>query len=190
MAARSFDDVIEAAVCTGTPADDSRVKDLYQRHWNELCRYVRSTFGVGPPDPEDVVQAAFTRYMALHDPQVVANPRAFLYATARNIVIDFNRHLKLTRRHASSDAQIAQSERVDEISPERVALARERAAVLTAAITSLPHRQRQPLILHRLHGLSYSEIAERLGSSKSDVKRQIERAMAAIEAALDAGDGR
>jgi RNA polymerase sigma factor (sigma-70 family) len=164
---------------------DARVQELYQRHWNELCRYVNATFGVGPPDPEDVAQTAFTRFMALDDPHVVANPRAFLYATARNIVLDFNRHYKLTRRHAASAAQESEDERVDEISPERIAIARERAQRLAAAIRALPRRQRQPLILNRLHGLSYSEIAQRIGSSKSDVKRQIERAMAAIEAAVD-----
>jgi RNA polymerase sigma factor (sigma-70 family) len=166
----------------------ARVQHLYRSYWSELCRYVRSKFGVGPLDPEDVAQAAFVRYIALRDPQLVANPRAFLYATARNIVVDFNRHLKLTRLHAVDSAQSSHGERVDAICPERIALARERAAVMTAAITGLPPRQRQALILNRIHGLSYSEVAARLGSSKSDIKRQIERAMAALELALGAVD--
>ncbi|MGH8176675.1 MAG: RNA polymerase sigma factor [Steroidobacter sp.] len=189
MAGGSFYGTFDAAGDHGAPACvNARVQELYRRHWSELCRYVNATFGVGPPDPEDVAQTAFTKFMALDDPHVVANPRAFLYATARNIVLDFNRHYKLTRSHATRTVQASEDGCVDEISPERIVIARERAQTLAAAIRGLPRQQRQPLILNRLHGLSYSEIAQRVGSSKSDVKRQIERAMAAIEAAVDAVD--
>jgi RNA polymerase sigma factor (sigma-70 family) len=67
-------------------------------------------------------------------------------------------------------------------------LARERAAALSAVIEKLPRRQRQALLLNRLHDMSYSEIAERIGSSKSDVRRLIVRALATIEAALEASE--
>lgn len=43
---------------------------LYEADWEELVRYVRRTFGRGPPGPEDVVQAAFADFGALarHNP--------------------------------------------------------------------------------------------------------------------------
>lgn len=164
--------------------DQTRLRLLYQRHWPELCRYIRATFGSGPPDPQDVAQSAFARYMALDDHDIVDNPRAFLYTTARNIVLDFNRHLKHANRHSASAAQNEYTERVDECSPERITLARERTGMLVAAVQNLPQRQRQALLLNRLHGLSYGEIAARIGASKSDVSRQIARALEAVEAAL------
>ena len=160
------------------------LKQLYEHYWTDLCRHIRATFGSGPADPQDVAQTAFTRYLSIDDRQSVENPRAFLYTTARNIALDITRHIKHTHRHSLSVAQDATSE-IDERSPERIALARERAATLSAVIETLPQRQRQALLLNRLHDLSYSEIAERIGSSKSDVRRLIVRALATIEAALE-----
>jgi hypothetical protein len=32
---------------------------LYASCWAELCSYLKRTFGVGPPDPQDVAQQAF-----------------------------------------------------------------------------------------------------------------------------------
>ena len=162
---------------------DDRVglKQLYERYWTDLCRHIRATFGSGAADPQDVAQSAFARYLTIDDRQAVENPRAFLYTTARNIALDITRHLKHTRRHVVAAAANAT---MDECSPERIALARERAAALSAVIEKLPRKQRQALLLNRLHDLSYSEIAERTGASKSDVRRQIVRALATIEAAL------
>src|SRR5690606_6130553 len=96
------------------------------------------------------------------------------------------RHRKHADRHSSSIARDEGTQSVDEFSPERIALAQERAAALSKAIENLPKRQRQALLLHRLHDLSYSEIAERIGSSKSDVRRQIVRALECIQAAMEA----
>ncbi len=92
----------------------------------------------------------------------------------------------MLNRHSLSAAQDEGAQTIDECSPERIALARERAAALSAVIENLPRRQRQALLLNRLHDLSYSEIAERIGSSKSDVRRQIVRALETIEAAMEA----
>jgi RNA polymerase sigma factor (sigma-70 family) len=166
-------------------ADHPRLKLLYERYWKDLCRYVRATFGSGQSDPQDVAQTAFTRYLAVSDPAAVENPRAFLYTTARNIALDVSRHRKHERRYSLAAASEEGATHVDECSPERITLAEERAAALAAVIENLPRRQRQALLLNRLHDLSYSEIALRIGSSKSDVRRQIARALEAIELAMD-----
>ena len=192
MAGVSLDSIASAPDLTdGLDTGDDRgarahLKQLYEHHWNDLCRHIRATFGAGPPDPQDVAQSAFVRYLSIDDHQSVENPRAFLYTTARNIALDITRHHKHANRHSLSAVQDEGAQTIDESSPERITLARERATALSAAIENLPRRQRQALLLNRLHDLSYSEIAERIGSSKSDVRRQIVRALATIEAALAA----
>ncbi|MDY6946672.1 MAG: sigma-70 family RNA polymerase sigma factor [Pseudomonadota bacterium] len=182
--ATNLDDGLDAAVDEGS--ERARLKQLYERYWNDLCRHIRASFGAGPPDPQDVAQSAFARYLSMDDHETVENPRAFLYTTARNIALDVTRHHKHVNRHSLRAVQDEGTQVIDECSPERIALARERAAALSAVIESLPRRQRQALLLNRLHDLSYSEIAERIGSSKSDVRRQIVRALATIEAAMEA----
>src|SRR5688572_3251372 len=83
-----------------------QLSDLYRVHWKGLCGYVRAQFGPGPPEPEDVAQTAFIRFAAA-DPAHIENPRAFLYATARNLVIDHHRHAQ----RASAHEQVARSSR-------------------------------------------------------------------------------
>jgi RNA polymerase sigma factor (sigma-70 family) len=162
------------------------LKLLYRAHWQELCRYVSHTFGNGPPEPEDVVQIAFTRYAALDVPQRVQNPRAFLFTTVRNIVLDHRRSQDRVERYVK-DALIRAGEVLeDEISPERVLMARQRFDILNSAIKRLPDKQQRVLAMSRYHGMTYEAIAERTGWSLADISRQVTRAVAALEAALGA----
>ncbi|MGE5502716.1 MAG: RNA polymerase sigma factor, partial [Ignavibacteriales bacterium] len=79
---------------------------LYRRHWAELVGYARRTFGAGPPEPEDIVQATFARFAALPANTEVANPRAFLFRTAHNIGVDAQRS-RIRAGAAASDPQLA-----------------------------------------------------------------------------------
>lgn len=171
-------------------ARQGALNGLYRRHWQELCRYVVRTFGAGPPDPEDVAQAAFTRFAALDDPERIENPRAFLYRTAHNIAINELRRDTTRQRHARALKSAPAEAATDEIDAERVLLARESARSLEAAIRRLPRRKRRLLLLHRVHGLSYAAIARQTGLSQTHVKRLIADALADCRAAMKAAERR
>ena len=173
------------AAVAGVPAQS--LEFLYRRHWRELCGYVRKTFGAGPPEPEDVAQQAFMSFAALENPASIDNPRAYLYRTAHNIVVDER------RRGASQSAALVTllpgvAEKSDDCTPERVLISKERLAVLTDAIRALPEERRRSFLFNRLHGLSCAEIARRTGYSDSAVKKHIAQAMDALEAALTAAE--
>lgn len=164
------------------------VKWLYRAHWHELCRYVTLTFGAGPPEPEDAVQLAFTRYAALEAPQRVHNPRAFLYTTVRNIVLDHRRSQDRTDRYIRDALARSGEAAMDEISPERVLMERERFEILSAAIRRLSDKQQRVLAMNRYYGMTYEAIAARTGWSIADISRQVSRAVARLNAALKARD--
>lgn len=48
----------------------------------------------------------------------------------------------------------------------------------------MPARRRRVLVLNRIEGLSFAEIARRLGLSPTAVKKHAARAMADLDAAL------
>jgi hypothetical protein len=51
-------DRLSALLQTSTIHNDEQrrlVCDLYQKHWKEICGYIRAHFGAGPPEPEDSV---------------------------------------------------------------------------------------------------------------------------------------
>jgi RNA polymerase sigma-70 factor (ECF subfamily) len=158
---------------------------LYSKYWQGLCGYVSAKFGAGPPEPADVAQTAFARFAALKDAGAVKNPKAFLYATARNIVVDHHRRVQTHKSYAQTVINDAEEEILDGITPERVLLGKEALRIIRETIRGLPHKQRRVLLLHRLHNQSFTEISRRTGWSQSDVRRQVCRAMAAIERALD-----
>lgn len=53
------------------------------------------------------------------------------------------------------------------------------------ALTTLPCRDREIFLAHRVDGLSYQEIANRTGLSVRRVERHIARALYGIDRALD-----
>lgn len=155
----------------------TEVGTLYVALRDEICHFLRSRFGEGPPDPEDMVQAAFARYAALEDRSSIENPRAFLYAAARNLTIDELRRSARSARYANEPGIDAEFDALDRTTPEHVLLVRERCAAVQTVIAAMSAEQREMLMLHRLHGLSMAEIATQMGSSKTSVHRQIADAM-------------
>ena len=168
-----------------TPPGGS-LKALYERHWGELCQYISKAFGAGPPDPEDVAQTAFMKYASLDRPADILNPRAFLYAAARNTVADYHRRAATRRRHAGELRRTAEDDDRCALSPERVLLGKERFAILQGVLQRMPRRRRAMLLLNRFDGVSLTEIARRFGISEAAVRKQIRLAMRDCMAALEA----
>lgn len=165
------------------------LNDLYERYWDELCRYLNRRFGTGPPEPEDIAQSAFARFVAVPDRQRITNPRAFLYKVARNAVVDHHRKTRCQDSYVADALARAGEEILDEITPERVIIERERFAILNDVVKRLPEKQRRVLMMSRYHGETYAEIARKTGWSKSDIGRQVIAAVEAIDEALRAADG-
>lgn len=160
------------------------LQTVYDQYWPELCRYLASRFGEGPPDPQDVVQQAFTQLAAMDKPEKVENPRAFLYRAAINTAIDHKRRTQRRSRILRTEYPAAQEEFSDDLGPERVLLGKDELRVLERAILALPERERVFFLLNRLDGLSFAEIARRTGRSESGVRLIVERALAKCQSAL------
>ena len=172
-------------LAASAPVDRERrqqLSDLYLVHWKGLCGYVRSQFGPGPPEPEDVAQSAFIRFAAA-DPTHIENPRAFLYATARHLVIDHHRQAQRASAHEQA-AQSAAEDQVYELSPENVLLQAERFRILAQALERMPLKRRRLVLLNRFEGLSYAQIGEQFGMSAENVRKHIERTLAECLRAL------
>ena len=174
---------------------DTFLIEVYQNHWGEICRYVRRNFGAGPPEPEDVAQTAFTKFAALENPLTVRNPRAFLITTARNIVID---HYKVAETRNGQLKQISEDRRTigalfDNLTPERILLAKEKFGLLRRVLEHMPEKRRELLLLRRVHGMSYVELSNHTGLSQTTVKYHVAMGLSDClsvmgEVGLDAGE--
>ncbi len=141
-----------------------------QPHESLLRAWLRGQFPqVG--DVDDVVQEAFVRVLQAHETQVIGSPKAFLFATARNLVLGRLRHLKVTGDFPLAENALLSipDERADVA--DEVARAQE-LELLTQAIQSLPARCRQIITLRRIYGLSQKEVAAELGIAEHTVEAQ------------------
>lgn len=153
---------------------------LFEKEGPRLRRFLRR---FGPRiSPEDVGQEAFANLYASRSEEITS-PRAYLFRTARNLALNDLRHQRVapTTPVTNPDALGARSSAPN---PEEALLSAETIAAVNRAIAALPEHLRAPLLMSRLEGLSHGQIAQKLGLSRSTVKRYIAEALARCHLAL------
>lgn len=163
---------------------DAGLDEIYRAYFQPLSAAIARTFGQGPPDPEEIVQAAFLKFMRMEDRSRVENARAFLFASARNIMLDHKRRSRRAEAYVAEQLAFDPAFQLEEISPERVLESKDRLEVLTEAMKALPYKQQVVLTLSRLHGKTYAEIIEVTGWSLGDISRNLNAGKAALMDAL------
>ncbi len=144
---------------------------LFRNYYRPLCLYALHYIN-NVDDVEDVVQDCFVRLLeASVEPR---NVRAWLYAAVRNRCIDLLRQSS----HAVDTLTVGQEAATDEEQQERSL----REARLWEAIDALPARCREVFLLSKRDGLTYAQIAQRLGLSEKTVEHQVSKALKRLRA--------
>jgi RNA polymerase sigma-70 factor, ECF subfamily len=147
---------------------------LYSELRKPLLRYL-VCLGLTADEAQDVVQDAFVslhRHLTAGGSQ--QNIRSWLFRVAHNAAC--NRQNSYQQRFSAPlDAKVEGSV-IDEATPERAVLEKERFRQLHSAVRLLGHAERECLLL-RAGGLRYREIGEVLGMATSTVGDTVERAI-------------
>lgn len=125
----------------------------------------------------DVVQETYARFLTMQQSDTaIREPRALLYQTARNIMVDLYRR-GVVRQHDDIDglAEAEQPAAPAMHGPDAVAASAQAVQAYLAAIEALPPRCREAFILHVFEDLPYAEIAARMGTSVSMIEKHIAR---------------
>lgn len=165
-------------------AAGSKIGYLYQRHSRAVVTALRTIFGNGPPDPEDVTQLAFQKLLEYPHPNRIRNPEAFLWRTARNLVFNDKRSQNVRIRYEYEVEQLYFTNTSDNIAAERVVSARVQLSTINEALLAMPERRRRAFVLHRVEKLTVSEVARRLGVSRTAAVKHLQRAFADIDELL------
>ena len=150
-----------------------------------LRRYVRARV-TSRQDAEDVIQEAYLRVLRYSAQHEVEDRERLLFSAARNLAVDNQRRQQARRRIAANCAVFAMGN-ANWPAAEEVLDARERLQRVEAAIALLPPRCRDVFLLHRIDGLSYSEIARSCRISVSAVEKHIARACLLIDSKVNGG---
>lgn len=136
----------------------------------------------------DLAQESYARVLAVQQSgETITEPRALLYRTARNLVIDQYRRSEVRNTHAvaEGDSSIDAADLAsgpEALEPEVAAMSSQTVDALLAAIGELPLRCREAFILHKFDGLSQPEVARQMGISVTMVERHIKLGMQACRA--------
>ncbi|RIA46249.1 RNA polymerase sigma-70 factor (ECF subfamily) [Hephaestia caeni] len=149
---------------------------LYRAHFRDLARYIGRRFGSGPPEPEEVAQAAFTRLAAADNFASLDDPRGYLYSIACNLVIDHQRR-QGHRNAIHRDLSYLDEYLLSESSPERVLLAKERFAIFEEALRAMPKMRRRIFLLVRAEGHAPRDVARQFGMSDAAIYKHVQRAL-------------
>lgn len=161
------------------------IDKLYRDHGKELNRLVRRIFGMGPPDPEDLVQEAFSNVLSKQNIQDIKHPKAYIVRSAVNLGLNY----QAKHRNQVQDFVDNALERVDESisaegTPEDLLSLDKRVQSITRAMDALSEKQRELVIRNRVHGETYQQIKQNTGWSLADISRQLNEAidlLAAVE---------
>ena len=167
--------MIDSPVSGAAAAD--HLQTLYREHHGWLHGWLRSRLR-GADQAADLAQDTFLR--VLTSPQTaqpaggIREPRSYLATIARRVMVDHLRRQSLERAYLEA---LAAAPEPTEISPEERALILESLCELDAMLDGLGHKPRQAFLMSQLEGMTYPEIAARLGVSTSSVKKYVARAV-------------
>jgi len=180
---------------------------LLERYRNYLSLLARVQIGrrmQGKLDVADVVQETFldvhrgiAQFRGSSEGQFLAWLRQILVGILTNQVrryfgtkrrdVRLERELQdeLDRSSVALGAQLIAAQS----SPSAQASRREQAVLLADAIGELPEDYREVIILRQLEGLSFPQVAQRMGRTEDSVKNLWARALAKLRRSLEVLDG-
>lgn len=135
-------------------------------------------------DAQDVVQEACLRALRYFRTFSSGNSRAWFLKIVRNTCRDWHSHARQLATDAFDEEQHGGNALTTD--PETLMLHAANAALIEQAMSGLPDRFRELLVLRELEGLSYQELAVVLGIPIGSVMSGLSRARRAFRRALEA----
>ena len=155
----------------------------FSPHYEELRNYFRRRVN-NQHEADDLTQEAYVRAFGRKKAETIKEPVRLLYRIARNLLIDRSRRAQTRPKMESFDREGDMAQPAV-LSPAMMAQVQDELAILRAAVADLPERCREVFVLSRFEGLSYAEIAARLGITTKTVENHMARAILACRAALE-----
>lgn len=136
-------------------------------------------------EAEDLVQETWLRLLRAHRSQgeAIGNPEAYLFTVALNLAreqaVRRQRPVQSIEEMGEAVALLGSGESVEDAA-ERT----QRRQRLQSLLGTLPERTRTVLVMQYRDGLSYKQIAERLGVSSHMVKKHVVRGLSHCRQAM------
>ena len=199
---------IEHLLALARDGDGAALGRLLEHYRGYLALLARLQIGrrlQGKVDAADLVQDTFLeahrhfgQFRGTVEAELVSWLRQILVGLLANLVRRYcgtqRRDVTLERDLADelnrSSAMLDHGLAAGHSTPSQRATRREQAVLLADALERLPDDYREVIVLHHLEGLTFAEVAHRMGRSVDSVKNLWARALAQLRRALGENDGR
>jgi RNA polymerase sigma factor (sigma-70 family) len=164
--------------------DDTAFEELYRRYNARVCAYVARMVGCRDHAQEIAQEAFISALRRLRSSDQPITFKAWIYGIARNGAID---HLRARSRRGAEVGYDHVEEFVEPTgvlaapAPEAAVEAKQSLADLQGAFGGLSEAHHQILVMRELEGLSYDQLGERMGMSRSQVESTLFRARRRLE---------
>ncbi len=151
----------------------SDFRHIFDQYYNPLCNFAfhivhsRSV-------AEDIVQDVFTRmWEKRNDIESGQNLRGLLFTAAKNKALEYLRSSsRRTAMHQAANSLWQLREPVEEVAHKYLVMEK-----LNSSLRHLSPKCREVFVLHKMNGLTYSEIAQSLGISVKTVENHMIKAL-------------
>ncbi|CAI8820435.1 RNA polymerase sigma factor FecI [Pseudomonas sp. IT-P258] len=151
----------------------SAVNDLYCDHHGWLQGWLRKRLG-NAFDAADLAQDTFVRVIKARSALEIREPRPYLSMIAKGLLIDLFRRRSLEQSYLDALAATPEQEQP---SLEEQAIMLQALMEIDRLLQGLGPKIKQSFILSQFDGLTYPQIAERLGVSVRTVNNHMAKAM-------------
>ncbi len=131
-------------------------------------------------DVDNLVAESLARAYGAKDIGRITNGRSYLFAIARNLMIDAARRDTIVSLDFVADLDVLRSDD----SLEAAITARDELRRLQVIIDTLPPQPRRVFLLRRVHDLSLNEIAGQMSLSVSTVEKHLAKAVMLVAKAV------
>ncbi len=146
-----------------------------RRHWREEAEIA------------DLRQETYARVYDAARKQMPTHTQAFVFMTARNLIIDRARRARIVSIDTIADFE-ALPVIMDEPDAEDQLSSRQELKALQVALDALPPRCRKIVAMRKIQGISQRKTAQALGIAESTVEKQVSKGVRRLADALY-GDG-
>lgn len=151
---------------------------FFNKNFYALRNYLYFKFG-NDALADDMAQDAFVKLWQ-HCSEV-RHPKSFLYRAANNATLNQVAFQKVQLKYAANNPQ----NELDHAHPEYLIEEQEFRVKFEKAIAGLTQAQRVALLLNRVEGKKYREIADLLGISMKAVEKRIHGALVSMREQID-----
>ena len=172
----------EAVMRRLAEGDVAALDEILREHWLAIVAYATS-FVCDRELGEDIAQETILRLWGNRELwQPMSTLRSYLYRIARNLSLNEQERSRVRVRSKQRLAHgwAMPATPIEELQRKELRLAIE------AAVDQLPERRREVFLLGRLHGMSYEEIGQVMGTTTQTVANQMSAALATLRVSLAA----